>query len=135
MKWRGLDLSKYPFFPCIQEVLDAKCRARKTDPYTSHEAAKKASKSFSTKVQRGLVLWGVRQWPGRTALELHGNLRARCPAVVKLFGGELTGTFVQRRMKDLRDYGLVQIAGDKKCRVTGSMCLTYRQIPQQMQLF
>lgn len=134
MQWKGIDLSGYEFMKVMPEIVDAECRARNTDPETSHRAARRASKAKSTFIQRAMILFGVRAWPRRTAQELHRRWRTNCPEVVMRFGGEQTGSFVHRNLKVLVEWGLIEVCGTKRCAVLGSLCQMYRAKPRQGEL-
>ena len=89
-----------------------KARARRTDPATSHMAARKAEKSGKCCLYRFVLLNFVRKYHGKTAGEIH----------------EATGIDrheVSRRLPELRAAGLVTNPGKRVCRVLGNMSMTW----------
>ena len=93
---------------------DAHARARKSDPQTSHEAAKQVTDSGAASAQREQCLAAVKLAQGMTAAEL-----------TKIIGCERH--MPSRRLPELRRAGLVTSPEDRArvCRVTGNKSLTW----------
>ncbi len=87
-------------------------RARNTDPFTSHEAAREAEASGRAGVQREVCLAEVLTKPGKTAAEIAvaTGLERHAPS---------------RRLPELRDAGLVVNGEARVCAVTGRMSITW----------
>ncbi len=87
-------------------------RARKTDPRTSHEAAREAEASGRAATHREICFKEVIQNPGCTAAEIAAatGLERHVPS---------------RRLPELRDAGLVRNAEIRLCRVTGRNSMTW----------
>lgn len=90
-------------------------RSRKSDPSTSHEAARRMTKSGVASAQAAAVLAIVRANPGCTSAE-----------VGALMGDDERDRFVAgRRLPDLRAAGKVRNGDKRRCTVKGSMALTW----------
>ena len=87
-------------------------RARKTDPFTSHVAAREAESSGRASGQRRICLEEVTRRPGRTAAEIAVaiHLERHVPS---------------RRLPELRDAGLIYNGEARICQVTGRKSLTW----------
>jgi len=95
---------------------DLFARARRTDPETSHIAAEKIEASGKAATDRQLALYLVKRYPSSTAWEL-----AR-------FAGHPDRHRVSRRLTELRQGGLIQNDGKRKCRVSGALMMTWREV-------
>ena len=87
-------------------------RARNTDPFTSHEAARETEASGRASAQRRICLDEVLKNPGKTAAEI----------------AEATGQerhAPSRRLPELREAGLVKNGTARTCSVTGRMSITW----------
>lgn len=87
-------------------------RARKTDPGTSHEAAKNVERKGSAKAARLLCLAAVKERPGLTAAEV----ATAC---------DLERHVPSRRLPELREAGLVENGPARPCTVTGNRSITW----------
>lgn len=76
--------------------------ARRTDPASSHAAAAEVTRSGRLAAQKAQVLAAVRQWPGRTSLELASRMAA-------------DRYVIARRLPDLEKDGLVRKGGIRQC--------------------
>ena len=87
-------------------------RARRTDPATSYEAARRVERTGKADSHRRLVVEAVRAYPGSTGAEIamHANLERH---------------EASRRLPECREMGLVRNGEARKCRVTGSLSLTW----------
>jgi len=87
-------------------------RARNSDPFTSHEAAREAEASGRASAHRQLCLDEVLKHPGKTAAEIAVavGLERHAPS---------------RRLPELRDAGLLKNGPARICKVTGRMSLTW----------
>jgi len=87
-------------------------RARNTDPFTSHDAARDAEASGRADAQRNLCLNEVLKNPGKTAAEIAVavGLERHAPS---------------RRLPELRDAGLIKNGRARVCSVTGRMSITW----------
>lgn len=87
-------------------------RARNTNPFTSHEAAREAEASGRADAQRNLCLDEVLKNSGKTAAEIAvaTGLERHAPS---------------RRLPELRDAGLVVNGPARVCRATGRMSITW----------
>ena len=87
-------------------------RARKTDPSTSHEAAREAEASGRAASQRATGLEEVKRKPGQTAAEIAAasGLERHVPS---------------RRLPELREARLVTNGEVRPCRVTGRNSMTW----------
>ena len=99
------------------ETLDGRCYARSMDPVTSQEAAEDASDALGTLEKLDVLLWFVRKYPGRTALEYHKKICHRCPVLVASWGGQQTGNFACRNLSKLAKQEKVERGEIRKCRV------------------
>lgn len=95
---------------CVQNVGPAK--ARKADPATSHEAAKKVETAGRAGTQRLACLMEVFDHPGQTSAEIAKalNFDRYTPS---------------RRLPELRDAGMVESHTPRECRVNGTNCMTW----------
>lgn len=84
-------------------------KARKTDPETSHEAARKVERKGKANAQRQKCEKQVRQYPGCTAAEYSESL----------------GFLAHKRLPELRQAGIIANGTDRKCKVTGQMAMTW----------
>lgn len=87
-------------------------RARRTDPFTSHEAAHEAEASGRAGAQRGICLSEVLKNPGQTAAEIAVavGLERHAPS---------------RRLPELRDVGLLKNGPARTCRSTQRLSITW----------
>lgn len=87
-------------------------RARNTDPFTSHEAAREAEASGRASKQRQVCLDEALNRPGQTAAEIAAatGLERHVPS---------------RRLPELRDAGLLENREVRVCRVTGRNSMTW----------
>lgn len=87
-------------------------RSRKTDPYTSHQAAAEAESSGRASGHRRICLSAVIEKPGRTAAEVAAetNLERHVPS---------------RRLPELRSAGRVYNGEVRVCLVTGRNSMTW----------
>lgn len=87
-------------------------RARKTDPVTSHQAAREAETSGRAATHRAICLEKVKQNPGLTAAEIAAatGLERHVPS---------------RRLPELRAAGLVVNGEARPCFVTGRDSMTW----------
>ena len=87
-------------------------RARNTDPFTSHEAAREAEESGRAGAQRQICLTEVLRDPGKTAAEIAVavGLERHAPS---------------RRLPELREDRLVKNGPARICTVTERMSLTW----------
>lgn len=87
-------------------------RARNTDPFTSHEAAREAEASGCASGQRHTCFEDVMNRPGQTAAEIAvaTGLERHVPS---------------RRLPELRDAGLVENREVRVCRITGRNSMTW----------
>jgi predicted ArsR family transcriptional regulator len=95
-------------------------RARKTDPQTSHDAAREAEASGRAATHRAICLEEVRKNSGRTAAEIavETGLERHVPS---------------RRLPELRDAGLVENREVRVCRVTGRNSMTWYAVAEEIQ--
>lgn len=95
-------------------------RARKTDPRTSHEAAREAEASGRAATHRAICLEEVKKNPGRTAAEIakETGLERHVPS---------------RRLPELREAGLVKNVEIRVCRVTGRNSMTWYAVAEDAQ--
>jgi hypothetical protein len=99
--------------------------ARRTDPSTSHSAARGMEASGAAGTHRMLCLLFVRQNPGKTSAEIAVAL-------------SLDRVAPARRMRELVDAGLVKEGPKRKCGVVNKACVTWLPIaaaPVQRELF
>jgi len=91
---------------------ETKASARRTDPATSHQAARKVEATGAAGEQRALCLKAVHEHPGSTAAEIATflNIERHAPS---------------RRLSELRRGGLVYNGEPRRCRVVGSRCMTW----------
>ena len=87
-------------------------RARNSDPFTSHDAAREAEAGGRASAHRQICLAEVLRKPGQTAAEIAVavGLERHAPS---------------RRLPELRDAGLVANGPARICEVTGRMSLTW----------
>lgn len=84
------------------------------DPASSYRAEERVTKSGKRATDRQIVEQAVRDWPNSTAAELH----------LHLFGCMDLIT-VRRRLDDLRKMGLAKQGEQRKCRIAGTLALTW----------
>jgi hypothetical protein len=89
--------------------------ARRTDPLSSHEAAAALESTGARAVQKHQALQAVKQWPGRTSLELAGQIG----------GGPETRYMLARRLADLEHDGRVRKGSMRACTVSGHNAVTW----------
>lgn len=87
-------------------------RARNTDPFTSHVAAREAESSGRASGQRRICLSEVIRRPGHTAAEIAVSTR-------------LERHVPSRRLPELRDAGLTYNGEARICQVTGRKSMTW----------
>ena len=87
--------------------------SRRTDPNTSKRAEREFTKSGARKSQAERVLAVIRSVPGETYSEIAWH-------------AQLQPIQVMRRLNDLEKAGLIHKSDQRKCRVTGSVCSTWR---------
>lgn len=92
-------------------------RARNTDPFTSHDAARDAEASGRASAHRSLCLDEVLKNPGKTAAEIAVavGLERHAPS---------------RRLPELRDAGLIKNGHARVCSVTGRMSITWLPVKE-----
>jgi hypothetical protein len=91
--------------------------ARKTDPWTSHQAAKEITESGLRESQREHVLLALKKHDGTTSSEL---------AVFGCIDRYVTA----RRLPELEKLGFVKKGTAKKCTITGRNAMTWAVIPE-----
>lgn len=89
--------------------------ARRTDPGTSHEAARSVEESGAASDQRARCLLAVRAHPGSTAAE-----------IAAILGMERHAP--SRRLPELRAAGLVKNGPARICRVVGRSSVTWEAV-------
>jgi len=96
-------------------LFEAKARARRTDPQTSHVAAKNVERSGGAKDQRSKCLEIVKGNPNLTAAEIavKAGMERHVPS---------------RRLPELREMGLVVNGKARKCRAVGSVSMTWAAV-------
>lgn len=95
-------------------------RVRRTDPETSHEAARHVEQSGQAAAHAALVLNAVRTWPGRTSAELAENIRVAWKVDWPNVRHE-----VARRLPELVSAGHVRRSTPRKCEATGRRSMTW----------
>lgn len=94
-----------------RSLFDVPAQARHDDPASSHEAARKVTKSGTAAERRRTLLKAVREFPGETSAELAQRLNR----------DDLDRVEVARRLPDMRDRLKIVCNGRRrKCRVTGN---------------
>lgn len=95
-------------------------RARRTDPRTSHEAAREAEANGRAATHRAICLEEVRKNPGRTAAEIAAatGMERHVPS---------------RRLPELREAGFVKNVEIRVCRVTGRNSMTWYVVAEDAQ--
>lgn len=89
--------------------------ARRTDPQTSHEAARRAEGRLS--LYQWEALQACRAHPGMTATEMAKARGWDDPRVIN------------RRLGELALAGLVRATGSRPCDVTGRTAMTWEVMP------
>ena len=97
-------------------------RARKSDPLTSHIAAREYTRSRRADTQRAMVLASVKMHPGSTSRELAGFA-----ATDELARARVYDVF-HRRLPELRDSGALRNGEARKCRISGRASLPWYPI-------
>lgn len=87
-------------------------RARRSDPETSHEAARKVEKSGKAETHRKIILKCVREYEGRTSAEIAWIL-------------DMDRHAVARRLPELEKSGQVRKGETRKSFTNGSMMVTW----------
>lgn len=105
-------LSLFAPFATVAAALEQPV-ARRTDPETSHQAARAITQSGKREGQLLAVIALVRQYPGKTSLEL-----ARC-------GHTLDRYQLARRLPELEKAGKVRKGSPKKCGVSEQQAHTW----------
>jgi hypothetical protein len=95
-------------------------RARRSDPATSHEAARQVSESRIAESHGQVVLAAVRRWEGRTSAELAENLRLGWKVNWPNVRHE-----VARRLPELLAAGKVRRGTPRECAATGRRAMTW----------
>lgn len=95
-------------------------RARRTDPETSHEAARQVEASGSATAHADLIAQAVREWPGRTTAELAENMR-----IVWKVGWSNVRHEVARRMCEVVRSGHARAGEPRTCKATGRRAQTW----------
>lgn len=96
------------------DATNARARARRTDPATSHEAAAAITASGKVESDRAAILEVVRATPGLTA----GEIAKRC-------GWGEDNVRVSRRTPELEESGLIHKGAKRCCGVKGTSMLTW----------
>lgn len=89
-------------------------RARKSDPVTSHEAARNHEASGRADSDRRIILAAVKKFPGHTACELFD-----------LMDQEVKRHNVSRRLSEMRTAGLVRNGEARICTEAGTRQMTW----------
>lgn len=88
-------------------------RARRTDPWTSHAAAREIESKGRAESHRRLCLAEVQQTPGQTSAEIASRVGIDRNAAA-------------RRLPELREMGLVHNGSEARtCTIVGSKCITW----------
>lgn len=98
--------------------------ARKRDPATSTEAAKRYTETKRRKVDAELVHDVILQHPGHTAAEI-SDILIRVHGLHWYKASRMPG----KRISDLLDAGRLILGKDRKCEITGHVARTYYAQP------
>lgn len=98
-------------------------RARRSDPETSHEAARQVEATGMAQAQAHRVFDAVVRWPERTSAELAMNMqtawRIEWPNIRYA---------VARRLPELLAAGLVERGEPRQCQATGRRAMTWQVV-------
>lgn len=97
---------------------DTQGMSRRTDPATSHKAAKEFVASGARESHQSLILDVIRETPGETFSE-----------IVEVLGVE--GSVVNKRLPEMCRKGMIRKGADRACRTNGKEKATYWPVEGQ----